>query len=122
LSSPKTTLLLSLFDTQREPLSGQTSLSIALADGKTNQFGASAFLTRRITALTSANAMLLAARVESLTTGRVDNTQMMRIGLTKQLARKLRGTIEIRRNQGQSSQAGVGYRENAIVAYLNFQL
>jgi uncharacterized protein (PEP-CTERM system associated) len=122
LSSPKTTLLLSLFDTQREPLSSQPTLVIGLADGKTNQFGGSAFLTRRLTSLTSANVTLIAARVESVTTGRVDNTQMMRIGLTKQLARKLRGTVEIRRNQGQSNQAGVGYRENAIVAYLNFQL
>jgi uncharacterized protein (PEP-CTERM system associated) len=121
-SSPKTTLLLSLFDTRREPLSSAPGGSFDLANDKTDQIGASAVLTRRVTALTTANATLLASRVESMTTGRVDKTQSLSLGLTKQLSRKARGTIEIRRNQGQSNQANVGYSENAIAVFLNIQL
>jgi len=123
LSSPKTTLLLSVFDTRREPLSDNSLGSLlGPANDKTEQIGASAVLSRRLTSLTRANASLVATRVKSLTSGRVDNTQTLRVGVSKQLSSKVRGTVELRRNQGQSTQAGVDYRENAIGAYLNMQL
>lgn len=123
LSSAKTTLLLSIFDTRREPLSN-TGLGtlVGPANDKTEQIGASAVLSRRLTELTRGNASLVATRVKSLTSGRIDNTQTLRVGVTKQLSPKLRGTVELRRNQGQSNQADVSYRENAISAYLNMQL
>jgi uncharacterized protein (PEP-CTERM system associated) len=122
LSSPKTTLLLSVFDIRREPLSSQTGIVTGQANDTTEQVGGSAVLTRRLSALTRANVTLLATRVKSVSTGRVDNTQSLRLGVTQQLGRKVRGTIELRRNQGQSTQADVAYRENAISAFLNFQL
>jgi uncharacterized protein (PEP-CTERM system associated) len=121
-NTPRTTLLMTLFDTQREPLSVSTGLSVLNANDKTNQFGGSAVFSRRLSARTSANLTLVASKVESLTTGRVDRNQSLKVGLSRQLTRKLRGNVEIRRNQGQSSLPGVGYNENAIATYLNFQL
>jgi uncharacterized protein (PEP-CTERM system associated) len=123
LNSPKSTLLLSLFNTQREPLSTQQTASVLPgSNDKTNQSGVSAVFSRRLSARTSANVTLLAQRAESLTTDRVDRNQSVRLGLTRELGRKLRGTVEVRRNQAQSSLAGADYRENAISAFLNFQL
>ena len=123
LNSPKTTLLISLFDIQREPLSttGLGSL-VGNANDKTEQIGGSAVLSRRLSAVTSANATLVATKVKSLTSGRVDNTQSLRLSVSEQLSQKMRGTVEVRHNQGQSNQADVSYRENAVGAYLNLQL
>lgn len=122
LISPKTTLVLSLFDVHREPLSAPQNTGISFGNDKTNQLGGSALLSRRLSAHTSANVSLLATRVESVSSGRVDHNQTLRLGLTKQFSPRLKGTVEIRRNQGESSQAGVGYRENAIATFLNVQL
>jgi uncharacterized protein (PEP-CTERM system associated) len=121
-NTPRTTLLMTLFDTQREPLSVSTGIGALVGNDKTNQFGGSAVFSRRLSARTSANLTLVASKVESLTTGRVDRNQTLKVGLSRQLSRKLRGNVEIRRNQGQSSLAGAGYNENAIATYLNFQL
>jgi uncharacterized protein (PEP-CTERM system associated) len=122
LYSPKTTVVLSLFDTVRDPLSGQEDTAIFLEDGKTDQLGGSAVLSRRLSAQTSANVTLLSSRVDSLSIQQVDRTQTVKFGLTKQFSRRLSGTVEIRRDQDESSQAGAGYRENAIAAFLSMQL
>lgn len=120
--SPKTTLVASLFDVEREPLSTGLNTGISLGNAKTNQLGGSIVLGRRLTSQINANMSLLATRVESLTSGRVDHTQALRFDLVKQFSTKLRGTIELSRSQGQSNQAGVGYKENAIAGFFNVQL
>jgi len=122
LHSPKTTLVVSVFDTQRDPLSAQQDIDIVLGNDKTNQFGGSAVLSRRLSEHTSATVTLLASRVDDQTAGRIDRNQALKFGLTKQFSRKLSGTVELRRDQFESSQAGIGYRENAIATFLNFQL
>lgn len=121
-TSPRSTLLFALFDTRREPLSTQQSTSILLGDSKTDQYGANAVFTRRLSTRTTATLSLLAQRVQSVTLGRTDDFQSARISMSRQMSRQLRGTVEIRRNQGQSNQPGVGYRENAISAFFNYQL
>ena len=120
--SPKTTLVVSLFDVQREPLSAPQNTGISLSNDKTNQLGGSVVLGRRLTSQINANITLLASRVESLTSGRVDHTQTLRLDLVKQFSAKLKGTLELSRNQGDSNQAGIGYRANAIAGFFNVQL
>lgn len=123
LSGVRTTLLLSVFDVERQPFSnnGLGSL-VGSANDHTEQLGASAVLSRRLSERVRMNGSLAATRVKSLTSGRVDNTQTLRLGLTRQLTPDVQGTVELRRNQGQSTQSGVAYRENAISAFLNMKL
>ncbi|MDY7544690.1 TIGR03016 family PEP-CTERM system-associated outer membrane protein [Glaciimonas sp. Gout2] len=120
--SPKTTLVVSLFDVQREPLSTAQNNGISLSNDKTNQVGGSVVLGRRLTSQINANISLLASRVESLTSGRVDHTQTLRLDIVKQFSAKLKGTVELSRSQGESNQAGIGYRANTIAGFFNVQL
>lgn len=123
LSSPRTTLLISVFDIEREPLSNNSlGTLVGTANDHTEQIGASAVLSRRLNERVRANASVVATRVKSLTSGRVDNTQSLRLGVSRQLSPNVLGTIELRRNQGQSTQSDVSYRENAVSAYLNMKL
>ncbi|MFJ3054876.1 TIGR03016 family PEP-CTERM system-associated outer membrane protein [Herbaspirillum sp. NPDC087042] len=123
LSGARTTLLISIFDTEREPLSNNSQGTlVGNGNDRTEQVGASAVLSRRLNERVRANAALVATRVKSITTGRVDNTQSLRLGVSRQLTPDVLGTVEVRRNQGQSTQSDVSYRENAVSAYLNMKL
>jgi len=122
LTSNRTTLLLSLFDIQRVPLSSNELSALIGVQGTTVQVGASAVLSRSITPLLRFNTSLVASRVTSDATGAVYNTQTVHVGFTKQLSPKLTGTVEVRRNQGQSNQVDTDYHEDAISAFFNLQL
>lgn len=125
ITGQRTTLILGIFDTLQIPLSTQEDVNILFGNDKTRQVGASAVLSRRLSAQTSATVTLLATRAGiTVPNGAVvaQNNQTLKFGLTRELTSKLHGSVEIRRDREESSQPGVEYTENAIVASLNLQL
>lgn len=76
----------------------------------------------RITPRSSAQASLTFGRSRSLTTDIVDHNQALRVGLTRQFAERLSGTVEARHVRGSADVAGGRkYHENAITAALTMQ-
>jgi len=123
LTGARTTLLLSAFDIRREPQSNvDLGTLVGTSDDTTVQTGGSAVLSRRLSEKLRLNTSLVVTRVASINSGLVYNNQTLRVGLTKQITPKLTGTLEVRRNQGQSNQVDTGYHEDAISAFFNLQL
>jgi uncharacterized protein (PEP-CTERM system associated) len=127
VTGAKNTLVLSLFSSSREAQSSQAQDSIlfgnsALAqNNKTKQVGGSAHWNWRIDPRTSANINLGYTRNSLLSLGRTDKNKTIRLSLTRRLQPKLNGSIELRRMQLDSSQAGSGYSENAAIASLSMR-
>jgi uncharacterized protein (PEP-CTERM system associated) len=128
-NTPKTTTILSLNATRRNALSAAQSDSALLGSNlstlndDTKQVGATLASSYRLNSRTAVNLTLSAARIESLATGIRDNQRMANVALTRQLQRKLKGAVELRRSQGNAFvSGGRDYRENAVSASLLFQL
>jgi uncharacterized protein (PEP-CTERM system associated) len=80
-------------------------------------------LNYRISPRTGVNLLLNKTRSESLSTGIRSDQASLSLAMTRQLQRKLKGAVELRRNQGNSAiQGGRTYRENAVSASLSLQL
>jgi uncharacterized protein (PEP-CTERM system associated) len=126
LNGVKNTLLLSLFDIQREAQSSASSIdpvSVATAslEDRTRQSGLTGLWTFRFGPHTSLNTNVAYSRTQSPATGRMDNNRTVRISLTRQFQPKLRGSLEVRRlNQTSNQTADV--RENAVSAALSIAL
>ena len=121
------TLLVSLTDSRREGLSALRIDSDLLGsvnnrlNDNTHQSGVSSSLSWRLSSRTSANAGVSYTRTRSLTVNRTDNTRAMRLNLSHEFARKVNGSVELRRARG-SALAGDGrYTENALSASLSKQ-
>jgi uncharacterized protein (PEP-CTERM system associated) len=128
-NTAKTTTIFSLNATRRTALSTQQSDSALLGSTLSNlnddvrQFGASVGLNYRISPRTGVNLLLNKTRSESLSTGIRSDQASLSLAMTRQLQRKLKGAVELRRNQGNSAiQGGRTYRENAVSASLSLQL
>ena len=88
----------------------------------TRQSGANALWSYRISELTSANLNLAFTRFSFLSTDRVDDLKLISLSMTRQLPQirpNMNSMIQIRHQERDSNQLGVGYRENAIIASLN---
>jgi uncharacterized protein (PEP-CTERM system associated) len=122
INGARNTLVLSVFDMVREAQTAQDmdsallgSYSLTLNDD-TRQTGTNATWNWRITPLTSANASAGYTRMNWPVTGRKDDIKTIRLGLARQFQPKLRGSVDYRHIQRDSSQSGGDYRENAVTA------
>ena len=77
----------------------------------------------RLSPRTSATLSAIRSRTLSVATSLEQNQTVVNFVLNHQFERKLSGTVELRRNQGDTFGASnAGYRENAITASLSYQL
>ena len=80
-------------------------------------------LNYKLSQRSGATLMVSKTRTESLTTGQKDDQLLLNLGMTRQLQRKLKGAIELRRARGNAlTLGGRTYRENALTASLSYQL
>lgn len=128
LSTGKSTVLLSAFNTLRRPQTA-SSQNAALF-GSQNQFfvddtrqrGVSGLWNYKLSPLTSMNLNTLYYRSSSNITRLTDDNTLVTLGLSHQLSAKVNGTVELRRYQGTRNETGAEFRENAISAYLSMRL
>ncbi|MGI4935357.1 MAG: TIGR03016 family PEP-CTERM system-associated outer membrane protein [Janthinobacterium lividum] len=127
-TASKTTVVASAYTTTREAQSGaQADASLLSAnsfalDADNRVTGVSLFGTVRVSPVSTANLGTSLARTTSLNSDRRDTNKNVTLGLSTQFQPKLRGTVELRRNQTDSNLTGGSTRENAISAYLSMQL
>lgn len=124
LNGAKNTLLLSVFDANRNALTASTidgallgATNIALQDN-THQRGIGAMWNWHPTSRSSLSLGANQSRAESFSTGLVTNTRTWQIGLTRRYHPNLKGTLELRRLQQDFNQPGRDVRENAVTASL----
>ena len=127
-NTAKTTTLLSLNATRRNALSIQESASALPAIGpdslndNTRQAGATLSLTYRMSPRGGANLIMSRTRSESPATGIRSDQLLLSLGMTRQLQKKLKGAVDLRRVSGSAlTLGGRTYRENALSASLTQQ-
>jgi uncharacterized protein (PEP-CTERM system associated) len=127
----RTSGVLSLTKSERIALSSQESDSPLLGNqlssrnDNVRQQGANASVDYRLSQRASAVATMGWTRSRSLTTGIVDTQREFRIGLNRQLGRKLRASVDLQRRLGTIGRFGRStdpYTENSISASLSAQL
>jgi uncharacterized protein (PEP-CTERM system associated) len=127
-NTSRTTALVSLNSVRRTALTPSTVDEVLLGQGlaglndNTKQYGATASLNYRVTSRSGVSMTLARNRSESLTNGFRNDVTQASLMATSQLQRKLKGSVELRRNQGNAGVIGVStYHENAISASLSYQ-
>jgi uncharacterized protein (PEP-CTERM system associated) len=128
LTSGKSTVVLSAFDTLRRPQtdvsnnSGLVGNGVLLFSDESRQKGVSGLWNFRLAPLTTMNLNAQYYRTYSLVTNRTDDNTLLTLGVSRQLSRNVSGTVQVRRYQGSSNQSASDFRENAISAILSMQL
>ena len=119
------TLLVNVSDSRREALSAQRadndllgSINSQLNDD-IRQTGASASFNWRLSGRTGASIGVSRSRSRSLSVNRSDNNNSLRAGVSHEFARKVNGSVEVRRTRGATVSADSKYTENAVSASLN---
>jgi len=127
-NTARTTTVFSLNATRRQALSQQEAASALPGVGadslndNTRQAGATLSLSYRISPRSGASLLMSRTRTESLATGLKNDHLLLSLGMTRQLQRKLKGAVELRRVHGNTVTLGGGtYRENALSASLSQQ-
>jgi uncharacterized protein (PEP-CTERM system associated) len=121
-------LLLSVFDTRNQALSLQQADSQLLGstlsslNDNVRQRGVSANFNYRLSSRSQASAGVTVSRSDSLTTAVRQDNRALRVGLTRQLERRLQGQLELRRVQGTATAGGHSYTENAVAGTLSMTL
>jgi uncharacterized protein (PEP-CTERM system associated) len=127
LNGVRNTLVLTGFDMTRQAYSPDDvdadliGAANAALLRHTRQTGGNALWSYRFSQLTRANLSFAYTRFSFLNTGREDDLRLISVSLTRQFPQilpNLNGTIQYRRNERDSNQAG-HYRENAVVASVN---
>lgn len=128
-NTARTTAVLAVNASQTRALSSPDSDQPLLAaappglNDNTRQAGASVLLSYRLSPRSGVNLSLSSARTESLSTGIKDSHKLLSLSMTSQFMRTLKGSVELRHNQGNVGVVGGRtYRENAISASLLYQL
>lgn len=128
LTGVRNTLILSLFNSQREAQTSQTADSLLLGpldlslNDDTRSTGVNLLWNWRIAPHTNANLNAGVTRTTSNSgTDRQDDTKTLRASLTQQFGSNLNGMIELRHNERDSSQSTGEYSENAITASVNMR-
>jgi uncharacterized protein (PEP-CTERM system associated) len=130
LNGTRSSLIASASNTKRNALSPagvdealSSDILLGGLQDNTRQSTVSLALNYRISAKTAATVTTSRSHVLSVSSGIAQNQTNVNLIVTHQFARKLTGTAEVRRNQGDSYYSGGGgYRENAISASLSYQL
>lgn len=114
------TLVLSLFNTEREAQSSGT-LETAITPGllsNVRQTGANALWNWKLSPRTNTTVSAAYTRANSLNSGVIDNAKTLRVSASRQLQSKLKATLEVRRVQKESTLVIGNYNENAVTLYL----
>lgn len=128
---PRTSGLLALYDNERIALSNQQSDSALLGsqqrglNDNVRQRGANASVNYRLNTRTSAVASASWSRSRSVTTDFDDLRRDFRIGLSRELSRHARATLDLRRSAGTRGVFGPAaspYQEHSISASLSAEL
>jgi uncharacterized protein (PEP-CTERM system associated) len=121
--------MLTAFDTRRDALSVQQSDSALLGsqlsslNDNTRQRGVSSLYNYRLSSRTTALLTATVARTESLSAGQVQDTRILRFGMTHQLSSRMQGAFEVRHASGGAGALTTRtYTENAVSATLSIQL
>jgi uncharacterized protein (PEP-CTERM system associated) len=128
LTSGKSTVVLSAFDTLRRPQtdvsnnSGLVGNGVLLFSDESRQKGVSGLWNFRLAPLTTMNLNAQYYRTYSLVTNRTDDNTLLTLGISRQLSQQVSGTVQVRRYHGSSNQSASDFRENAISAILSMQL
>ena len=117
------TVLGNLFGQTEDALSASAAIASGDFASSTNvkQSGASATWSWRITPFDSSNFTVSYARSETPGLGREDNQKYQSLSLLHQFDPKMIGSLNFRRLQNDSNQAGAGYTENAVSANLQIR-
>ncbi|MBV8665083.1 MAG: TIGR03016 family PEP-CTERM system-associated outer membrane protein [Burkholderiaceae bacterium] len=125
----RSTLLLSLVDTEQTSLSAQQADSLLLGvnglflNQNDRQLSGMATWNYKLTTLSNAFLNYTQSRVTALSTDLTTTSKLLLIGVNTQLRHNVRGMIEIRRNEGDAGEGTLAhYRENAILATVNILL
>ncbi|HWQ95175.1 MAG TPA: TIGR03016 family PEP-CTERM system-associated outer membrane protein [Gammaproteobacteria bacterium] len=126
LNGVRNTMVFSLFNVTRTSQtagvpSGTPGSDDFLLSDDVKQYGASAFWNLRLTPLTSSNLGVSYSRSEFENTGRQDDLTSVRLGVHKQLAKKMNGSADLRHIESTSNQAGNDYKENAVTVSLDMR-
>ena len=125
ITGAKSTLVLSAFNLWREAQTAQTIDSLLLGtsnlalNDNTKQIGGNALWGWQFSPRTNVHVSTGYAKSRSITTGITNDNWTMGLGMTRQFRPKLNGSVDLRRNQQDSSQIGASYQENAIIASLS---
>lgn len=126
-NSARSTALISVNGVRRTALTPSTVDQVLLGDrlaglnDSTRQVGATAALNYRITSRSGVTVTLARNRTESLTGGFTNNVTQASVIASTQLRRKIKASVELRRNQGNAGGIGAStYHENAVSASLSF--
>lgn len=124
INGAKNTLLLNVFDANRNALTASTidngllgAANVAVQDN-TQQRGISAVWNWHPTSRSSVSLGANRSRAASFSTGLVTDTRTWQVALTRRYHLKLKGTLEFRRLQQEFNQPGRDVRENAVTASL----
>jgi uncharacterized protein (PEP-CTERM system associated) len=131
-NTAKTVTVFSLNATRRNALSTPETASalpgnlpaigLDSLNDNTRQAGAALSLNYRISPRGGANLVVSKTRTESLATGIKDNQLLLSLGMTRQLQKKLKGAVELRRVRGTAlTLGGRTYTENVLTATLSQQ-
>jgi uncharacterized protein (PEP-CTERM system associated) len=125
----RSSLVLSVFDTRRTALSTQQADSallggsLASLNDNTRQTGGNALVTYKLSPRSNVNLAASYSNTDSLSTGITDVSKSLRLGVSRQLQRRIKGEVEVRRVLGTAATlTGRNYRENAVAASLSMQL
>ena len=126
LNGVRNTMVFSLFSSSRTSqtsgiASGTPGSDDFLLSDEVQQYGASAFWNSRLTPHTSSNLGVSYSRNEFKNTGRQDELTSVRLGVHKQLAKKLNGSADLRHTERSSSEGGNDYKENAVTVSLDMK-
>ncbi len=123
INGVRNTMIFSLFSTTRDAQVTASSATPGDADfllsDNIKQYGASAFWNSRLTPRTSSNVGVSYSRNEFKNTGRQDDLTTVRLGVHKQLAKKMNSSADLRHTERTSNQAGNDYKENAVTVSLD---
>lgn len=114
------TVVLSLFNTEREAQSSGT-LDTAITPALLNnvrQTGVNAVWNWKLSPRTNTTVSAAYTRANSLNSGVIDNAKTLRASASRQLQPKLKATLEVRRVQKDSTLVIGNYNENAITLFL----
>lgn len=114
------TLVLSMFNTEREAQLGGT-LDAAITPGlltHVRQSGVNAVWNWKLSPRTNATFSAGYTKANSINSNVIDNGRTLRVSASRQLQPKLKATLEVRRVQRDSTLVTSNYNENAVTLYL----
>lgn len=122
INGVRNTLIFSVFNLNRDAQANVADLAgnnDFLLSRNIKQYGAAALWNWRLTPHMNSSVSVSYTRNEFENTGREDDLTSVRVGLRKQLEKKVNGSVDLRRVERDSSQEGGDYKENAVTLSLD---